>query len=322
MKQKITVMLIPEKGIKPLSFTFSYPNLKLSLSLMGVVSALAGYICFDYLNLTMQRSYFYQNEKEVRALRSEAQALSKNLETLKKSLYHIDDFAKKIGDIVNLKVNTIKNKTGLPPLSFEKIGHHNDEMLKTHEDTETFQPLGLNLDKLILKPIFTMVSEMEKESNLQAHELQKLLSSLKHKKSLLYSIPTNLPARGWVSSAFGKRTSPHTGQPTEHRGIDIAAAIGTPIYAPADGFVIFSGTKPDFGNLVMLSHHGNSIVSKFAHNAENLVTTGQRISRGDPIATIGMTGNATGPHVHYEVWVHGQAENPMNFILDAENELF
>ena len=102
-----------------------------------------------------------------------------------------------------------------------------------------------------------------------------------------------------------------------HRGIDIASSIGTPVLSPADGVVIFNGKKEGFGNFIMIAH-GYGIVSRYGHNAENLVKVGQRVQRGEQIATVGMSGRTTGPHLHYEVVVDGHNTNPQKFILKMD----
>ena len=314
--RKITVMFIPEKG-RRFAFSFSPINFKLAFFSAFLVLIFMGYFSIDYFNLLTQRNHYQKIQKENKIIKSEAQLLTQNLEGVKKSLSRVQDYTQKINEIVNIKINTVKFKTGIGPLTKEefKTAKANEN---SSEAIDPIYPLGINIDKLAFKPVFSKLSEIQLASNHQALELQQLLSSLSQKKSLLSSIPTVIPAKGWIASGFGKRVSPFTGEVTEHRGLDIAAAVGTPIYAPADGVVIFSGTKQDFGNFVMIAHYENGIITKYGHNSENLVYAGQRITRGDQIASVGMTGNTTGPHVHYEVWVDGQPENPMKFILDAD----
>lgn len=321
MSRKITVMFIPEKGSKRFSFTLSYFNMRFFLSSVLLLALLAGYFCLDYSNLSFQRDQFLLSQKENRILKSEAQLLSQNLDSLKSSLQHVHDFARKIGEMVNVKMEFVHNKTGIGPLSNEEFESAKLQE-KNQDNASPLFPLGVNLDKLKFKSIFSKVGEIEHESNSQAAELQKLLSLLTHKKTLLYSIPTIMPVKGWITSGFGKRASPITGESSDHRGTDIAADIGTPIVATADGVVVFVGNKQRYGNIVVIAHPENGIVTRYAHNAENLVTVGQRVSRGEKIATVGMTGNTTGPHVHYEVSVNGIEVNPEDFFLSPDSMLF
>lgn len=133
--------------------------------------------------------------------------------------------------------------------------------------------------------------------------------------AVLAAIPSRLPADGWISSSYGVRNSPfHSGE-VMHNGLDIAADEGTPVFAPADGEVVFAGVFGGFGKYVRISH-GYGIGTRYAHNAEILVKKGQKVRRGDQIAVIGSTGRSTGPHLHYEVLVHGEQIDPSRFVLD------
>jgi murein DD-endopeptidase MepM/ murein hydrolase activator NlpD len=124
-----------------------------------------------------------------------------------------------------------------------------------------------------------------------------------------------IAAAGVISSAYGQRFDPIDGQPRFHRGVDIAAPAGTPINSVAAGRVVFSGVAPGYGNLVEIDH-GGGWVTRYAHNAKNLVSTGDVVQVGQRVATVGRTGRATGDHVHFEVQRHGRAVDPKEF-LDA-----
>src|SRR4029078_2509934 len=101
-------------------------------------------------------------------------------------------------------------------------------------------------DNLASRPVFDRLATIGQDANQHALELQHLLSNLSQQKSLLSSIPSFSPVDGWITSNYGKRISPFTGEPTLHMGLDVAAPVGTPIYAPADGVVIFTGAKQGF----------------------------------------------------------------------------
>jgi murein DD-endopeptidase MepM/ murein hydrolase activator NlpD len=114
------------------------------------------------------------------------------------------------------------------------------------------------------------------------------------------SAPTGMPVSGVITSPEGWRRDPINGQTRYHAGTDIAAPVGTPIRAVADGRVIESGAKGGYGNTVVIeTEDGRKML--YAHNNRNFVRTGDWVSRGEPIAEVGATGRATGPHVHFEV---------------------
>lgn len=121
--------------------------------------------------------------------------------------------------------------------------------------------------------------------------------------------PLAWPLRGGrVSSGFGQARSGY-----RHRGIDIRVAPGTPIRAAAAGRVHFAGRMRGYGNVVIVLHDGG-LETRYAHNRRNLVVRGQRVAAGEVLAEVGRTGNATAPHVHFEVREHGRALDPLRFL--------
>ncbi len=133
-------------------------------------------------------------------------------------------------------------------------------------------------------------------------------TSLKQKD---YSIYKNYgliwPYEGKVISPFGMRD----GKP--HKGIDIKGPIGQPIKAVLDGTAVYVGRQRGYGNVIILKHkHG--LMTVYAHNQLNYIHQGDTIKKGDKIATIGQTGNATCPHIHFETRIDGKAINPMKFL--------
>jgi murein DD-endopeptidase MepM/ murein hydrolase activator NlpD len=134
-------------------------------------------------------------------------------------------------------------------------------------------------------------------------------------RSLLSSTPTIWPVRGWITSSFGHRVSPFTGTLQMHEGLDICARTGTPVKATADGIVIYSGWKSEFGKTVTLDH-GYGYRTRYAHLARILVNNGQRVSRGEVLGALGNSGRSTGPHLHYEVKLNGLPVDPRRHLLD------
>jgi len=111
------------------------------------------------------------------------------------------------------------------------------------------------------------------------------------------------PVAGKVLSEYGLRN----GRP--HKGIDLGAKTGTPIYAVLDGTVVFSGAQGAYGNVVVIEHP-DFVMTVYAHNEKNLVSVGETVDKGQQIATVGATGNATGSHLHFEYRIKGKAINP------------
>lgn len=148
----------------------------------------------------------------------------------------------------------------------------------------------------------------------RARRLGALETLLRDRRLVEEANPTGRPVeKGWISSYFGLRKDPITGRKTRHEGLDFAGKEGSNVIAVAAGVVVYSGKRYGFGNMVDIDH-GNGLVTRYAHNKENLVSVGDRVTKGQPIALVGESGRATGPHVHFEVLQNDRPVNPMNFI--------
>jgi murein DD-endopeptidase MepM/ murein hydrolase activator NlpD len=156
---------------------------------------------------------------------------------------------------------------------------------------------------------------MEKTTEELTARSSRLEAFYQDQKVVLAATPSVWPVRGYLSSTFGNRVDPFTGQPDFHPGIDIATPMGTKVQAPADGVVISTGVKGSYGNAIVIDH-GYGVVTRYGHLSGFNVRPGQRVRRGDVSACVGQTGRATAPHLHYEVWVRDQNQNPIQYILD------
>jgi murein DD-endopeptidase MepM/ murein hydrolase activator NlpD len=158
--------------------------------------------------------------------------------------------------------------------------------------------------------------------NLQqkAADIQKNLETLTNffdkNASLLASTPSIWPtAGGWPSSGFGYRIDPFTKMRTFHFGLDIVAAYGNSVVAPADGYVLELNRDRFFGNSVILNH-GGGITTLYGHLSKTSVRVGQKVKRGDEIGKVGSTGKSIGPHLHYEIRKDGRPVNPYMYLLE------
>ena len=129
------------------------------------------------------------------------------------------------------------------------------------------------------------------------------------------ALPSRWPVRGAVNSEFGTRQSPWTSGLEFHSGLDIRANQGTAIYAPASGTVVLAGIHQEYGTAIILDH-GQDIRSLYGHLSRLNVQPGQRVERGGLIGWTGNTGRSSGPHLHYEILVRGQAVNPRAYLWD------
>jgi murein DD-endopeptidase MepM/ murein hydrolase activator NlpD len=161
------------------------------------------------------------------------------------------------------------------------------------------------------------LADLDTRLDHQQRQLSILATLLVDRKLSEEIRPRGRPVKvGFISSYFGHRTDPFTGETREHRGVDFAAKTGTEIVAVATGVVTWSGPRQGYGSMVEVTH-GNGYVTRYAHNARNLVRVGDHVQQGETIALMGSTGRATGPNLHFEVWHDGRPVDPQRFIRQA-----
>ena len=174
------------------------------------------------------------------------------------------------------------------------------------------------VDSILGKTAFAVsydVNALERRARLLSESMAEATDSLRAHRELLESTPSILPAAGLLSSRFSRsRWHPIHHKPLPHEGVDISAPRGTPILAAARGTVITAGPVAGYGNMVEIDH-GYGYVTRYGHASKLLVREGQMVERGEAIAQVGSSGIATSSHVHYEVRVNGQPQNPLNWVV-------
>jgi murein DD-endopeptidase MepM/ murein hydrolase activator NlpD len=143
------------------------------------------------------------------------------------------------------------------------------------------------------------------------NERWRRLSALREAHRIL---PLNAPlSQYWISSGYGERKDPFTGETSHHSGVDLVAPLGTGIRATAPGRVVFAGKRQRYGRVIEIDH-GHGIATRYAHLGKILVEAGQQVERGQKIGTLGNSGRSTGPHLHYEVRSGERDLNPVKFL--------
>lgn len=145
--------------------------------------------------------------------------------------------------------------------------------------------------------------------------LQTVRGDVDKRNQLAAATPSIWPTHGWLSSSMGNRADPIDGGKDFHPGLDISADKGDPVYSTADGKVVNASAAGNYGNLVVIDH-GYGIETRYGHLSAFKVKAGQLVKRGDLLGLVGMTGRATGPHLHYEVRANGRILNPLQLLLN------
>jgi len=223
-------------------------------------------------------------------------------------------------------------------LERDQIIARNDEILTQIEDAvsisvepfdEMFRNVGMDPDEVLstirrgysgeggpLNPVSYSSSGNAQISQREAkaQEIMITLDEMNSYRIAAEKMPLAMPVKSAFryTSPFGRRWG------RAHEGVDMAAPVGTPVYATGEGTVIFAGWQSGYGNLIKVQHELGT-ETRFGHLSKIKVKVGQKVSRGSVIGAMGNTGRSTGPHLHYEVRVKGRAVNPMTFIKAAQN---
>jgi len=162
--------------------------------------------------------------------------------------------------------------------------------------------------------VASQIKQLEQRVDLRDAQLSALENTMVGRKITESARPEGKPvAEGVISSYFGERSDPITGEEGFHKGLDFPGTPGEPVLAVAAGVVTWVGERSGFGMLVEINH-GNGYVTRYAHNESALVKVGETVSRGEQIALMGSTGHSTGPHVHFEVLHNGTQIEPLIFV--------
>lgn len=223
---------------------------------------------------------------------SEITAMTRRLARLKSHVTRLDALGRKLIDVSNIDADEFD--FGSEP----GIGG---------PETTT----GRGLDASELENEVASLAQVLEERERQLSVLDDVLA---RRRLDAASTPVGEPiGEGWMSSSYGYREDPFTGERAWHGGIDFAGRKGSPVSAVAAGVVTYAGARSGYGNLVEITH-GDGYVTRYGHNAEILVQEGDLVRRGDQIAEMGSTGRSTGPHVHLEVFKDGDSVNPWKYV--------
>ncbi len=171
-----------------------------------------------------------------------------------------------------------------------------------------------------LPNLSTTLNQLEQQVDLRDAQLNALENVMLTRDVNASIRPEGRPVlQGFISSYFGPRDDPITGHQEFHKGVDFAGNLGDTVVAVAAGVVTWAGARSGYGNLVEIDH-GKGYTTRYAHAERTLVTVGQTVTRGQPIALMGSTGHSTGPHVHFEVLHNGRPVNPLAFIEQAKSQ--
>ena len=302
----MNIILVSGKLSKARTLTLSAPHLMFGAAgmLVLVLAAAFGlqYFMLRYassinsplLNNLIVSAQQEQNEKMQSYLRENLNAMATKLGQMQAQLLRLDTLGERLVKVAGFKPQDFMFdqlpgrggavSTTLPSydLSLGEVSRQVDQLTRQMDDRT--EKLGI-LDSVMI------------------------VDSAKKKLT-----PSVLPVEGgWYSSNFGWRIDPFTGMRAFHEGMDFMAEVGTPAYAAAGGMVVYSDFHPQYGNMIEIDH-GNGLITRYAHLSRRMVKVGDVVLSGGRIGSVGSTGRATGPHLHFEVRQNGSPLNPMRFL--------
>ncbi|MDR2000817.1 MAG: M23 family metallopeptidase [Zoogloeaceae bacterium] len=202
---------------------------------------------------------------------------------------------------------------GLAGLKLEDIGP-----MATNTRDGRGGPMAVAPAPLSAEELMQAVDDLSHRLETKTDVMSLMESQLLDERIRKNKLPTSLPLESsWNASSFGRRIDPFTGEATMHPGVDFPAEVGTPIMVAATGVVINVENNPSYGNMVDIDH-GDGLVTRYAHCSKVLVQPGALVKRSQIVAEVGSTGRSTGPHLHFEVRIHGVAQNPNRFLETAK----
>jgi len=241
-----------------------------------------------------------ETERSKEFVRENLNAMAVKLGQMQAQLAHLDSLGERLAVLSGVK-SAEQNTNGAIGLGKDRRGG------------PLVQPTPLSATDLQ-----SALDALSRQIEARGDTLSLIESQLLDERVRKSMLPTTLPVLAqWNASSFGWRIDPFTGERALHEGVDFAADVGTPIVAAAGGVVITSERHPEYGNMVEIDH-GNDLTTRYAHLSRILVKPGTLVRRGQEIAVSGSTGRSTGPHLHFEVRLRGNAQNPNRFLQSAK----
>ncbi len=299
-------MVIPHGIASPRQLSFSVPFLAFIFAFWTGITGWAGY-------LASQRFDYWRAKAEAHFLKLKVDYFSGQLTRSRAMLDEVKQLEGELRSLVGLGSRDAIIQAENTPQPLES-GSGQGTGGPTLRDTQALQTMLEGEPRNIsFEEISREIRDLRSEAELRLASVQSLSQRISEERRLFRSTPNIWPANGYLTSHFGSRLSPTHGFEESHKGMDIAGPAGCPVRATADGTVRLAGWAGGYGNVVVLDH-GFGYSTRYGHNRQLLVNNGERVRRGQIIALMGETGNATGPHCHYEVWYNGRAVNPGKFL--------
>ncbi len=297
-----TIFIVSENASRVTKFRVPRFPAKLGVVVFSAIVILFVTLIVDYIN-TKSKIFL------VRSLKRENQTLREQMAELASKTKSIDSELRAVKQMeakVRIMLNAETHETLSPNFGIGGPSNEPDDMSILYSTTDT---------TVAYNKINSKLNNAEEALRKQESALVEIYELMQERNSILASTPSIWPTRGWITSGFGYRIYPFTGETKFHEGLDISTRIGTDVVATADGIVVETGYDITYGNNIIIDH-GFGFVTRYGHLSRIDVKTGSVVKRGQKIGEVGNTGFSTGPHLHYEIRINGVPVNPENYILN------
>ena len=313
MPRRWTILIVPHGTASPKSYEVGERGLRVAIgAVVGLFLLVAGAAAVLFTPWATPSARLAARENA--RLKADLAAIDSRLQALVDTISSIER-----------QDQRIRTLAGIEPDSTGEIAEKEVATAGVARSAAPLSPLPKS-QRFASKPFLGRLGFGEVRPNVddmirRATELSKSFSAvsdtLSRNVERMANLPSIMPTAGWLTSQFSKsRFHPilHASRP--HEGIDVVAPLGAPIVAPAAGRVIKAERESGYGLMVQIDH-GNGLVTTYAHILRIAVTVGQKVTRGQTIATVGNSGLTTGPHLHYEIHRNGKPVDPLTFVMPA-----
>ncbi|GAB4376790.1 MAG: M23 family metallopeptidase [Calditrichia bacterium] len=281
---------------------------KIYISIPKVIAAflIVTFIIFLSLKLSADLVFNLSQNSKIAQLQQQNTILSKQLSQMTETISSLRAYVDQIEQLDD----KIRKSLDVPLLDddIRKVGIGGSDIE---------QASAINLNEPELKSVIidnnVKLARLEREIKLELESFGELLTTVERKEDSLRFLPAIKPVpNGRLTDGFGKRRHPILKRILPHYGIDLSADRGTPVLAPADGWVSFTGRNGAYGNYITIDHKYGYKTS-YGHLQKIYVRKGQFVRRGDKIGEVGNTGRSTAPHLHYEVHYKNKPVDPIEY---------
>lgn len=295
--------LLSEHDHRVHEWQFSRGRILFLATLSVLVLALFLFFSADYLTQYLYRAKLRSMQRDYAQLSTTLLSLKARMNTMSTRMVDLEEKDRALRTYANLpQVDEDVRKLGI---GGKRLAGRDPHRAPLPDLESKVAELEMDVDALSRKVKLELASYGDLYDQVQLNQER------------MKSIPSLRPVKGgYLNSSFGYRRDPFVDRVRFHYGLDITLSKGSPVYAPADGVVKYTKSQPGYGKVAKIDH-GHGYTTIYAHLSQFRVRRGQRVKRGDVIATSGSTGRSTAPHLHYEVHRFGTPQNPLDYFFSG-----